>query len=79
MLELFLSSFAQVYDPHSAYMSPRTGEDFNMGMSLSLVGIGAVLTSEDGYTKVVEIVPGGPADKEGQLKAEDRIIAGFMK
>ncbi len=75
VLELFLSSFAQVYDPHSAYMSPRTGEDFNMGMSLSLVGIGAVLTSEDGYTKVVEIVPGGPADKEGQLKAEDRIIA----
>lgn len=75
VLELYLTSAVQVLDPHSAYMSPRTNEDFDIDMSLSLVGIGAVLSSEDGYTKVVEIIPGGPADLSGELKAGDRIIA----
>ncbi len=75
ILEIYLTSVVQVFDPHSSYMSPRTNEEFDIEMSLSLVGIGAVLTTEDGYTKVVEIVAGGPADKQGELKAGDKIIA----
>lgn len=74
-LEFYLSSLANIYDPHSAYMSPTTVEDFNIQMKLSLVGIGAVLTTEDGYTKIVSIIKGGPASKDGKLEAEDRIIA----
>ncbi len=75
ILELYLSALANVYDPHSSYMSPKTVEDFNIQMKLSLVGIGATLTMEDGYTKVINIIPGGPADLDGRLKPEDRIIA----
>ena len=57
-------------------MAPATEEDFNINMSLSLCGIGAVLSpADDGSTKIVKIVPGGPAMKNGQLHAEDRIIA----
>jgi carboxyl-terminal processing protease len=74
-LELFINSLAHVYDPHSSYMSPKTLEDFDIAMQLSLIGIGAVLTTEDGYTKVVRIIKGGPASKNGKLEAEDRIIA----
>lgn len=58
ILEVYLSSLTRIYDPHSEYMSPRTEEDFNIGMKLSLVGIGALLTNEDGYTKIVKIIPG---------------------
>ena len=75
VLEIYLTCAVQVLDPHSAYMSPRTNENFDIDMSLSLVGIGAVLSSEDGYTKIVEIIPGGPAERSGELKAGDRIIA----
>ena len=75
ILELYLSSLTQIYDPHSQYMSPRSEEDFNINMKLSLVGIGALLSSEEGYTKIVRVIPGGPADLDGRLKAEDRIIA----
>ena len=75
VLEGYLSSFAGVFDPHSTYMSPQTDEDFTIAISLSLVGIGAVLSIEDGYTKVNEVIPGGPADLDGRLKAGDRIIA----
>ena len=75
ILELYLCCLTQIYDPHSQYMSPRTEEDFNINMKLSLVGIGAVLSSEDGYTKIVRVIPGGPADLDGRLKSEDRIIA----
>ena len=75
VLEIYLTCAVRVLDPHSAYMSPRTNEDFDIDMSLSLVGIGAVLSSDEGYTKVVEIIPGGPADLAGELKAGDRIIA----
>lgn len=74
-LEFFLSALANIFDPHSAYMAPKTMEDFNIGMKLSLVGIGAVLTSEDGYTKIVSIIKGGPASKDGRLEPEDRIVA----
>ena len=75
VLELYLSTLFGIYDPHSAYMAPRTVDNFNINMKLSLVGIGAVLTSEDGYTKIVRIIPGGPAERDKRLKAEDRIIA----
>ncbi len=75
ILEIYLSTFTRVYDPHSLYMGPDTEEDFDISMKLSLQGIGAVLTTEDEYTKVVSIVPGGPADRDGRLKAGDRIIA----
>lgn len=75
ILELYLTTVAQSYDPHSSYMSPRSDEEFEIDMSLTLIGIGAVLTQEDGYTKIVEIIKGGPADKSGKLKAGDRIIA----
>ena len=75
ILELYLSCLTRIYDPHSEYMSPRSEEDFNINMKLSLVGIGALLTNEDGYTKIVRIIPGGPADLDGRLKAEDKIIA----
>lgn len=73
--EMFLNSIAAVYDPHTSYLSPVTDEDFNISMSLKLSGIGAVLTTEDDYTKIVEVMPGGPADKDGRLQAGDRIIA----
>ena len=75
VLELYLSCLSRVYDPHTSYMSPRAEDDFNISMRLSLFGIGAVLTSEEGYTKVEKIIPGGPADKDGRLKHGDRITA----
>ena len=75
IVELFLASVAHIYDPHSTYMAPTTEEDFDINMSLSLDGIGAVLTTEQGYVKIVSIVPGGPADKDGELQEGDRIVA----
>ena len=74
-LEFYLTSLANVYDPHSTYMAPSTVQDFNIQMKLSLVGIGAVLTTDDGYTKIVNIIKGGPASKDGRLEADDRIVA----
>lgn len=73
--QAFMNSFAETYDPHTEYFSPRTEENFNINMSLSLEGIGAVLQSEDEFTKVVRLVPAGPADKGKQLKTGDRIVA----
>lgn len=70
----FMNAITHVFDPHSQYFSPRNTEDFNINMSLSLQGIGAVLQSEDEYTKVVRLVPAGPADKAGELQAADKII-----
>ncbi len=71
--EIFINSIAAAYDPHTAYLSPASDEDFNIDMSLKLSGIGAVLTAEDGYTKVVEIVPGSPSGIDGRLQPGDRI------
>ena len=71
----FLSVLSETYDPHSEYMSRSQMDNFNINMSLQLVGIGAVLTSEEGYAKIRELVPGGPADKNGRLKVGDRISA----
>lgn len=73
--QAFMNAFSETYDPHTEYFSPRTEENFNINMSLSLEGIGAVLQSEDDYTKVVRLVPAGPADKGKQLKTGDRIVA----
>jgi len=75
VVKTFLSSLAQTYDPHSEYLSPSDLENFQISMKLSLVGVGAVLSSEDGYAKVKEIVPGGPADRDGRLTVNDRIAA----
>lgn len=74
-LEMYLSALTHCFDPHSSYMSPQTLEDFRISMELSLDGIGAALRSEDGFTTVAEIVPGGAADADGRLKAGDKIIA----
>ncbi|MBT4493683.1 MAG: carboxy terminal-processing peptidase [Gammaproteobacteria bacterium] len=73
--QLYMNSFTKTYDPHTQYFSPRTSENFNINMSLSLEGIGAVLQLEDEYTKVVSLVPAGPADKTGMLKPNDKIVA----
>lgn len=73
--QTFMNAFTETYDPHTEYFSPRSSENFNINMSLQLEGIGAVLQSDDEYTKVVRLVPGGPADKSRQLKPNDRLIA----
>ena len=73
-LERYLSALTHTFDPHSSYMSPETLEDFRIQMELQLEGIGAALRGEDGYTVVVQIVPGGAADKDGRLKSDDKII-----
>ena len=75
LVKTFLSALAQTYDPHSEYLSPSDLENFQISMKLSLVGVGAVLSSEDGYAKVKEVVPGGPADRDGRLTVNDRIAA----
>ncbi|MYM62442.1 carboxy terminal-processing peptidase [Pseudomaricurvus sp. HS19] len=72
--ETLINSLAILYDPHTSYLAPRTEENFNISMSLSLEGIGAVLQTEDEMTKVVRLVSGGPAEKQGDLKPADRII-----
>ncbi len=75
VFQLVMNAFTQTLDPHSNYLSPITSENFKINMSLSLEGIGAQLQTEDDYTKVAEIIPGGPAHKSGLLKRDDRIIA----
>ncbi|MCW8812967.1 MAG: hypothetical protein OQK65_05475, partial [Chlorobium sp.] len=75
VFQLAMDSYTTSIDPHTDYFSPVTSENFKIDMSLSLEGIGARLMTEDGYTKVVEIIPGGPAFKSKKLNADDRIIA----
>ena len=72
---IIMNNFTSQFDPHSAYLSPKSAEDFDMQMSLSLEGIGALLGIEDDYAKVVSLVPGGPADKSNQLSPDDRIVS----
>jgi carboxyl-terminal processing protease len=74
VFETYINSLTLLYDPHTNYFSPRTSENFNISMSLSLEGIGAVLQSEDENTKVVRLVVGGPAARQGQLKPGDKIV-----
>ncbi|MGE0610125.1 MAG: carboxy terminal-processing peptidase [Pirellulales bacterium] len=75
LLEMYLSSVTTSYDPHTSYMSPGSYKDFIIQMRLQLDGIGAALQSEDGYCTVSRVVPGGAAEKEGSLKAKDKVIA----
>ncbi|MCA9194965.1 MAG: carboxy terminal-processing peptidase [Planctomycetales bacterium] len=75
LLEIYVSALTTSFDPHTSYMSPDTLENFRIVMSLNLDGIGAQLTSEDGYTKITSIVPGGAADKDGRLHVGDRITS----
>ena len=75
VFETFMNSFAHTLDPHSSYLSPRTSEEYRIQMSLSYFGIGASLQIEEDYVKVVNIIPGGPADIDGTLQPEDRITA----
>lgn len=74
VFQAYLATVARTVDPHTSYFSPRDSETFNMGLRGSLQGIGAQLTSEDEYTKVAELIKGGPAERGGELKAGDRII-----
>lgn len=75
VFQIYMNAYAEAVDPHTAYFSPVTSENFDIDMSLSLEGIGAQLTSDGDYTKVTRIIPGGPADKSGLLKKDDRIVA----
>lgn len=75
IFEIYLSSLAHTYDPHSDYMGKSAYDSFNIGMKLSLFGIGALLQSEDGYCKVRSLVPNGPAAKSKKIKENDQIIA----
>jgi carboxyl-terminal processing protease len=72
--QVYINSMTALYDPHTNYLSPTTSENFNINMSLSLEGIGAVLQTEDEFTKVVRLVHAGPADKQGQLQPSDKIV-----
>jgi carboxyl-terminal processing protease len=74
-MKLFLDALAQAYDPHSEYLSKADMKNFSINMGLSLVGIGAMLRSEDGYAKIESLVAGGPAQVDGRLKVGDRITA----
>ncbi len=75
LAELYLSTIARLYDPHSTYFSATTYEDFGIQMKLQLVGIGALLGVDDDVCIVKEIVPGGPADIGRELKPNDKIIS----
>ena len=72
--QTYINALTYTYDPHTQYLSPRSSEDFNIHMSLSLEGIGAVLQREDEFTKIVKLVPAGPADKSGLVAPADKII-----
>jgi len=74
LLEMYLTSITSSYDPHTTYMSPSSLENFKIMMSLNLDGIGAQLKVEDGYAVIDKIVAGGAAEKNGQLKEQDRVV-----
>ncbi len=75
IFQIIANAYAGALEPHTSYFSPRASEEFNIQMRLSLDGIGAVLRTDKEHTKIVSIVPGGPADMTGKLKSGDRIIA----
>jgi carboxyl-terminal processing protease len=74
MVDFFVDTVAEVFDPHSTHFSPSEVANFNIQMKLKFEGIGAALQSRDGYTKVVRIIPGGPAERDGRLQPEDLIL-----
>ncbi len=71
----YLNAFARAFDPHTTYLPPQSKEDFDISMRGSLEGIGATLREEDGYIKIVKVIPGSAADRQGQLQADDVILA----
>ncbi len=73
VFETFMNAMAHTMDPHSSYMSPRNSEEYRIQMSLSYDGIGASLQLTNDYVTVINVIPGGPAQLDGQLKPEDRI------
>lgn len=75
VFQTFVNAYTTAIEPHTAYFSARTSENFDISMRLSLEGIGAVLSGETDYTQVQRVVPGGPADMSGELHAKDRIIS----
>ena len=74
LFQTIVNAYAGAIEPHTSYLSPRSSEQFDINMSLSLSGIGAVLRTDEDHTKIVSVVPGGPADLTGQISAGDRII-----
>jgi len=74
VFQTFLNAYTTSIEPHTAYFSPRTSENFDISMRLSLEGIGAVLTSDNDYTVIQQIIPGGPADLSKQLHKDDKIV-----
>ena len=74
VFQMFINSYASAIEPHTFYFTPRSSENFDINMRLSLEGIGAVLRAEYDYTVVQKIIPGGPAELGGELREEDRII-----
>ncbi|RZA34578.1 MAG: tail-specific protease [Lysobacteraceae bacterium] len=75
VFQTFLNAYTNAIDPHTDYFTPKTAENFNQSMSLSLEGIGAQLQRQDDMVVIREIIAGGPADVNGRLKAGDRIVA----
>ncbi|WP_105902119.1 carboxy terminal-processing peptidase [Vibrio gangliei] len=75
VFQIYMNAFARQIDPHTSYLSPRTADEFQSEMSLSLEGIGAVLQSEDDYTIIRSLVTGGPAATSKELSEGDKIIA----
>lgn len=75
VFQTYINAFSQTYDPHTSYLSPESAENFDINMSLSLEGIGAVLQNDNEHVKIVRLVPAGPADKSKLLAPADRIIA----
>ena len=74
VVDLYINSIALSYGQHTTYMSPKRTEDFDIDMSLSLEGIGALLSTDGLYTTISSLVPGGPAEKSDKLKPNDRIV-----
>jgi len=72
--QTYMNAYTMAIDPHTNYLAPRSAEEFNISMRLSLVGIGAVLAEVDEHATIRELVPGGPASLSGQLKPGDRIL-----
>ena len=71
----FFNSVTRAFGPHTNYIPPASKEQFDINMRGSLEGIGAMLREEDGLIKVVRIIPGSASARQGQLSAEDTILA----
>ncbi len=74
VMQHYMSAVCRAYDPHTDYLSPTSKEDFDMEMNLTLCGVGAVLSMDDGALKIVEVMPGGPMDRDGRIKKGDKIV-----